>query len=75
MTFVSVFLKHTKTLTKRGIREMKKYKFLADKMPSELSKLLNKHIKNGWQPKYALLVPKNIRRRSEKYNEICAIIG
>ena len=32
-------------------------------------------IQNGWQPKYALLVPKNIRRRSEKYNEICAIIG
>ena len=28
---------------------MKKYKFLADKVPSVLSKLLNKHIKKGWK--------------------------
>lgn len=32
-------------------------------------------IHDGWQPKYALLVPKNVRRGSEEYNEMCAIIG
>ena len=32
-------------------------------------------INNGWLPKYALIVPKNIRRGSEKYNEIITYCG
>ena len=32
-------------------------------------------IRKGWQPKIALLVPKNVRRGSKKYNEIIAFIN
>ena len=28
---------------------MKKYKFLSNDMPKELSKLLNKHLEEGWK--------------------------